>query len=733
VQDSLKELFSEKNHTEYTYRTHGNTNSDYFWLSAIGQATEEKDGSKTAYLLFNDATQAKRREAEFEQKIKDYTSFFPSAVTSFTLNLTQDNLTDLSSTMPIITQLIHGKNAGCIAAALENVISDEETKKNVPPQLQSQALLEAFRKGNSYLSFDHPLTLDNGDILWHQIIINMVENPTTGDVEAFGYSLDITEQKKDEQMIRYITEQKLDYVAIVDFRRSSLTIRNLNREMTKLGFFSNFAYSYAQFIRLISLGLPTPDDKKQFLALTDLATIHDSLKKSGKYSYSFPYLEEGNSTRKLVQVGWLDHKQDLAVYLRTDITEAYNREQDYLVKLKNALAIAEEANHAKSDFVSRISHDIRTPINIIKNMSDFALQDIDNREKLKDDLSKISSANMFLLSLINDVLDISKIDSGRIELHPEPYPYEEHERNIRNIGEPMAKAKGLTFIVQKRVHENDGCAVCDITRINQILLNLLSNAIKYTPEGGTVTYTSDSELLPNAQMRMGMIVSDTGIGMSEAFQKRLFQPFTQELDNPYRPKGMTGTGLGLSIVKRLVGLMNGTIEVRSQLGKGTTIQVNLIVPDATRDPKYKESLTDKAATEKAPPLKTSALQGKILLAEDNEINAEITERILGSFGLSADWAKNGKEAVDLFNQAPVHTYQAVLMDIQMPIMDGYEATRQIRALAKEDSKTVPIIAMTADAFNDAIEKGQQAGMNAHLTKPIDAEKTKQVLTDYLNK
>jgi CheY-like chemotaxis protein len=132
-------------------------------------------------------------------------------------------------------------------------------------------------------------------------------------------------------------------------------------------------------------------------------------------------------------------------------------------------------------------------------------------------------------------------------------------------------------------------------------------------------------------------------------------------------------------------------------------------------------------------LKTSVLQGKVLLAEDNEINAEITERILGSFGLSADWAKNGKEAVDLFNQAPAHTYQAVLMDIQMPIMDGYEATRQIRALAKEDSKTIPIIAMTADAFNDAIERGQQAGMNAHLTKPIDAEKTKQVLTDYLNK
>ena len=361
-------------------------------------------------------------------------------------------------------------------------------------------------------------------------------------------------------------------------------------------------------------------------------------------------------------------------------------------------------------------------------MTGFAIQDIDHREMLLNDLNKIRTSNTFLLSLINDVLDISRIDSGKVTLNPEPYPFEEHSANIRNVLEPMCEEKGLHCVFERR-NANCGVIVADKVRINQITLNLLSNAVKYTPAGGTVSYISDSEDLPDNKVRFGFEIRDTGIGMSPEFQKIMFEPFSQEYDNPMRPKGISGTGLGLSIVHRMVELMNGSMTVESAPGKGTTIRCSIVFPDATRDPKYRNRLeAGKAAKED-----TEQLSGKVLLAEDNEINMEIAIRIIESYGLTADTAVNGQEAVERFEKSAQGEYAAVLMDIQMPVMNGYDATMQIRKLKRADAKNVPIIAMTADAFNEARQKGIRAGMDEFVVKPIESQKLKGILKAAMKK
>ena len=407
--------------------------------------------------------------------------------------------------------------------------------------------------------------------------------------------------------------------------------------------------------------------------------------------------------------------------------EALEQAKRENVKQAAALEASEAANRAKTEFISRISHDIRTPIGAIQNLTEFALRDMGSSEKLKADLEKIQTSNKFLLSLINDVLDISRVDSGRIELFPEPYPYREYADNIRHIMEPMCAERGLTFeMVDRRANTTDeerGVIVADKVRINQIVLNILSNAVKYTDRGGKVRYISESHALENGTVVYGFTVEDTGIGMSKEFQKTMFEEFAQEFDNPRRRKGMTGTGLGLSIVKRMVDIMRGTITVESELGKGTAITVKIPFPNALLDPEYKKihaAKHDKAG-------KKLKFAGRVLLAEDNEINQEIARRILEECGLDVDLVKDGQEAVDKFFAEPEGTYDAIFMDIQMPNLNGYEATEKIRAGTSEYARNIPITAMTADAFEDAVKKAERAGMTEYITKPLNVEFMKQVM------
>jgi signal transduction histidine kinase/ActR/RegA family two-component response regulator len=564
-------------------------------------------------------------------------------------------------------------------------------------------------------------------LLWVGIRLMLLQDPATGNLLALTYSRDINKEVYYKKLADQILNKNYERVLCLD-----LQSRILYRQKDLQGASLDFANEECE--AALDAGLlanVAPEERETMRRLLQIPHLQAELQNKDVYTLYFKGADRVENLpgrperRRKTDVYYLDEHRDVLVYLQSDVTAVYEEERQQRQRLAAAVTAAEQANEAKSEFVSRISHDIRTPIGIIKNMTDFAMADADNKEKLCHDLERIKSAGSFLLSLVNDVLDISKIDSGRIKLNPEPYPYDEHTENIKDILESMCKEKGLHYRYERR-QKTTGIIVADKTRINQITLNLLSNAVKYTPAGGTVSYISDSEDLPDAKIRFGFEVRDTGIGMSEEFQRQMFKPFTQEYDNPQRPKGTTGTGLGLYIVKRMVDLMGGQLEVSSTPGQGTVVKCHLVCPDAARDPRYQTRLQPKQ--QQAAP---AQLAGRVLLAEDNPVNTEIAKRILTSFGLTVDHAPDGSRAVEMFAAAAPGFYQAILMDIQMPKLNGYEATARIRSLEWTDAQTIPIIAMTADAFADARDRGLEAGMNAYLVKPLQPELLRQTLAKYL--
>ena len=373
---------------------------------------------------------------------------------------------------------------------------------------------------------------------------------------------------------------------------------------------------------------------------------------------------------------------------------------------------ADAANEAKTDFLSRMSHDMRTPLNGIIGMT-YLTDRMELPEEARGNLRKIDTSSRFLLSLINDVLDMSKAESGKIELHPEPYTSQEFDQYIDAVIRPLCKEKNQQLITDI-VMPPDRVPLMDKLRTNQIVFNLLSNAVKYTPEGGEIRFSAVSEVLPGDRLAMKIVAADNGIGMSEKFQKMIFDPFTQEGRNDNSE--VRGSGLGLAITKRLVDLMGGTIGVESEIGKGSSFTVNLEL-DSERADRVTGECAESAAAQPG-----SLLAGKhILLCEDHPLNQEIARALLEEKGMLVEMAEDGASGVEMFSHSSVDYYDAILMDIRMPVMDGYEATRQIRALDRADAKTVPIIAMTADAFADDVQKCLDTGMNGHIAKPIDPE------------
>ena len=387
------------------------------------------------------------------------------------------------------------------------------------------------------------------------------------------------------------------------------------------------------------------------------------------------------------------------------------------LQLAEAKREADAANAAKSEFLSRMSHDMRTPLNGIIGMT-YIANEQQNPPRTTDCLTKIDTSSKFLLNLINDVLDMSKAESGRIELHPEPYPVEEFTQYISAVVKPLCEEKNQKLITEVDIPDN--CVpVMDKLRVNQIVFNLLSNAVKYSPEGEEIAYRAKSEITPDGRMSMCIKVSDNGIGMSRKFQKVLFDPFTQESRSDISES--RGSGLGLAITKRLVELMGGSITVESEMGSGSTFTVNFecdYVAGESRDGGAKQPPEDSRAP----------FAGKhVLLCEDHPLNQEIAKALLEDKGMLVEIADDGQRGVSLFSCSAVGYYDAILMDIRMPIMDGYEATRQIRAQNRGDARTVPIIAMTADAFAADVQKCLDSGMNDHIAKPIEPENMYSVL------
>ena len=399
--------------------------------------------------------------------------------------------------------------------------------------------------------------------------------------------------------------------------------------------------------------------------------------------------------------------------------EAKNQElADGRKALSDALLAAEQANRAKTVFLNNMSHDIRTPMNAIVGFTALAASSIDHKEQVQDYLGKISVSSQHLLSLINDVLDMSRIESGQVTIEETDVCLPDVIRDLKTIVQPSIASKQLELSVdmQNVVHEN---IVTDKLKLNQVLLNILSNAIKFTPAGGAISFRITEK--PSSSAAVGDFefrIRDNGIGMSEEFQKTVFDAFTREKTSTV--SGIQGTGLGMAITKNIVEMMGGTIRLVSEEGKGSEFIVNIPckIPDALLESEPVLETRAHAADDDAQ--ETTDFSGKrILLAEDNEMNQIIAETILREAGLDVEIAANGAEAVEKMKTAPAGYYDLILMDIQMPVMDGYEAAKQIRKLEDGQKAGIPIVAVTANVFEEDRKVAMEAGMNGHLAKPYD--------------
>lgn len=375
-------------------------------------------------------------------------------------------------------------------------------------------------------------------------------------------------------------------------------------------------------------------------------------------------------------------------------------------KLRRSIASESIANRAKTDFLSRMSHDMRTPMNGIMGMSGF-IDDATSLSEAKGYNKSILESCRYLLMLINDTLDLNRIELGKFKLNREVTGRLELKNSISEEILPTMKAKRINFVIDDRGVKWDAVIV-DKLRLKQILMNLLANASKYTGEGGNVGLKVETVSESGRTVSDRYTVWDTGIGMTAEFMEKMFEPFEQENNDPKE----TGSGLGLAIVKKLVDLLGGSISCKSEVGKGTEFTIELSYDKA--DPSQTNELSGRR---KAPAANLS--EKRILLVEDNQVNRAIALKLLVRTGATVDTAENGLDAVELFRASAPGYYDAVLMDLRMPVMGGIEATGEIRALSRPDAKTVPIVAMTADAFSEDVERTSKAGMDAHLSKPIE--------------
>lgn len=384
-------------------------------------------------------------------------------------------------------------------------------------------------------------------------------------------------------------------------------------------------------------------------------------------------------------------------------------------------AAKEEVAEVKTEFLSRISHEIKTPMNVIVGATALGLEETEHPERMEECLNRIRGASEFLMGLLNDLVDMSKIENGKFHLHPKPYSFTEFLNEVENMMEPMCERKWIRFhMPHEEININ---MMVDPVRFFQIFFNLLSNAVKFTPEGGEVTFRICNYATHNNQFCADYVVSDNGMGMSEEFQQILFQPFTQESVN--QGERGNGAGLGLAIVRSIVDLMGGTIAVKSEPQKGTEIKVHLEIEIAEIQPEIE--VEHRSAEEIQ-----NILRGKrVLLVEDHPLDVEISRRILEHVAVNVISAQDGKAALEQFKAEEPYHFDAILMDIQMPNMNGFVAARAIRKVAKPDAQIIPIIALSADDTLEDVRKCKEAGMNAHIAKPVEPQKLYQILCEYL--
>ena len=482
-------------------------------------------------------------------------------------------------------------------------------------------------------------------------------------------------------------------------------------------------HKYDESIKEYADVVVAPEDRKRFLEVAEFNALMEYFKNNDN-EFIIEYDVIVNGGRRRYQGKFTLSLQDpegAKIYVGVrDITLIEEERTEYNRKLMSALAQAEEANKGKSYFLFNMSHDIRTPLNAIIGYSELAKNHLDEKEVLDDYIYKIQTCGRQLLGLIGDVLDMAKIESGNLEISEKPCLCQDLMSDIMISVNESAKKKGLEFEASGNACHST--ILCDKVKVQKILLNILSNAVKYTPQGGKISLSVQEKIREDEGLSdFTFVVKDNGIGISKEFLPYIFNSFSRERNATI--SGVSGTGLGMTITKRLVDAMGGKIEVESQQNMGTTVTVSITFSRLVGLEEKREEIIPDAF-----------LKGiRVLLVEDNEINGEIASEMLRELKVNVDLVTNGKECIDALLEKDAGYYDLVLMDIQMPVMDGYEATRIIRRFSDKDKRLIPVIAMTANAFEEDKQKAFQSGMNGHLAKPVEMRHLIQALKSAIGK
>ena len=858
--DTVRDYTGQKTY-DVTYRLL-TKDRGWRWFHAVGQLSRRPDGSPITYVgMFVDITEQKETEQKLAEREREQTVFASMAaqfnamadesLTVLRANLTTGVIEEARGRDTYDADYAGGSIAESIRVRAESFLVAGDRKK-YEKIFALDSLLERAANGEGPVTFIGYCRRQSGRQCFVKYSESASVDPVTGDVIAFGMEMEYNAEMVSAVLNRQILAQQYDMVTYLFRGYYGVVIGDAARIARGSVFPKKLDGIYMDYIReqIIPAASEAEHDRAELLEALSPETIAEKLRETDKYFVDVACEIDGGIFNKRFSFYAVDQSQDFYILLKSDITDLLKQERERSEILANALHEAEQANTAKTAFLSSMSHEIRTPMNAIIGLDSIALKDPNLPARTRDQLEKIGGSARHLLSLINDILDMSRIESGRMTLKNEEFSFREMLEQINTMIHGQCEGKGLTYDCRISGHVDDHY-IGDDLKLKQVIINILGNAVKFTPAPGTVTFLVERTAQFEGKSTFRFTMRDTGIGMDRSFLPRIFDAFSQE--DAGRADKYGSTGLGMAITKNIVQMMNGDISVESEKGAGTTFTVSVTLKDSGRKGEYGGELRpqelnvlviddDPVACEHAklvleevgiaadtslsgaealrqielrharresydlilvdwkmpeqdgvevtrqiralhgvestiivltayswddivdeardagvdsfmakPLFASNVLQEfrqaiarryaagrqeerraelagrRVLLAEDMMINAEIMIELLEMRDMKTDHAENGQIVVDMFAQSAEHYYDAILMDVRMPVMDGLEATAVIRALSRPDAKTIPIIAMTANAFDMDVQRSLQAGMNAHLSKPVEPERLYETL------
>ena len=607
-----------------------------------------------------------------------------------------------------------------------------DDKKTYLEKMNIWCLIDSFIMERYEIQFDSKRLSKTGEPFWTRNTVVLTKNPV-GDIMGLAVVKNVTrlyrQQEERLSQLEVINALTGEYANVFLIDTSSQEIRVVRAGERRGAFYdeSLAALLYDDVLDFYAGAYVVSEDREALKASLSLDSVTRRLSREERFALNFRTEADGKISYIRVSAVRVGGKDALKSFLLgfTNVDEEIARQMTQRKLLEEALEAAEAANRAKSRFLSNMSHDIRTPMNAIIGFTELARRHMGDAGAVKSDLEKIKSSSSYLLSLVNDVLDMSRIESGKVKVKSKPHSLKKILHEVNTIVQSQCQAKGIDYTSSFEL-EGEDKVLCDKLRVKQVLINILGNSVKYTGENGKVSFSvrrTTSRRTPERDenvVSLEFCIKDTGIGMSEEFQQKLFTPF--ERDETPENFSIQGTGLGLAITKSLVEKMDGTIFCKSIQGTGTEFLVHLDFQKSVDASRQREEPPSAARS-----VDYSCFKGvRLLLVEDNELNREIARELLGAAGFVLDEAENGKVALGMVAAAPAGYYKAVLMDMMMPVMGGLDATEAIRHLEGQRGK-VPIVAMTANAFDEDRRSAQAAGMNDFVAKPFDIAQLLAVL------